>query len=413
MNKHYVIIGNSAAGIFAADAIRERDQEGLITVISEETQDAYSRCLTTYYVSGYTDRERMMLRPSDYYETQSINFLRGLKVTKIDAPSKQVILSSGVRVSYDTLLIASGASPRLMDIPDAKPGDVHVMRTMKDADALIKKISNGQKRVCVLGAGLVSLKTASALAEHGLDITIVVTSQHILSQQFDSEGADILYRHLKNNGVRFLFGLSASRVLHDSLGAVSGVELNDGSVVSCDFIFMGKGVNPNTSFIPEDVARIQSDWIEVDDHMKTSVPDIYAAGDCVMAKDKLFGGSRSYALWPNATEQGQIAGANMAGSPVAYEGALSMNSLQFFGLHAICGGDGRGSEAGSFAVILSEPERNQYRKFVFQNRKLTGFILIGKTKNAGVLMQRLGKELSPEECHSLLDHGVIAEISVK
>lgn len=411
MKKHYVIIGNSAAGIFAADAIRERDPEGLITLISEEMQNAYSRCLTTYYVSGYTDRERMMLRPSDYYEKHSIRFLRGQKATGIDPAARQVLFASGENISYDLLLIASGASPRLMDIPGAAPGDIHVMRTMQDADRLIEKIQKGQKRVCVLGAGLVSLKTASALAEHGLDITIAVTSGHILSQQFDSEGADILYRHLEKNGVRFVFDVTAAQVLHDEQGAVSGVELSDGSVVSCDFIFMGKGVHPNTSFIPEQIARARTDWIEVDEYMKTSVPGIYAAGDCVMGKDKLFGGCRSYALWPNAAEQGRIAGANMAGSPSAYEGALSMNSLQFFGLHAICGGDGRAREAGSLAVVHSEPERNHYHKFVFQNQKLTGFILIGDTKNAGVLMQRLGREISPEECQALLRRGVVAELS--
>ncbi len=411
MQKHYVIIGNSAAGIFAADAIRERDQAGDITLISEEIHDAYSRCLTTYYVSGYTNKPGMLIRPADYYERQSINFLRGKKVVGIDPVLRQVLLESDKKVAYDRLLIASGASAKRMDIAEARPGEVLVLRTMEDADALIAKIEMGQRRVCVLGAGLVSLKTAGALAEHGLEITIAVTSQHILSQQFDPAGANILYKHLEKNGVRFLFGVNARRILHDEQGALSGLELDDGTVVSCDFVFVGKGVQPNTAFVPEEVRRVNSDWIAADDYMQTSVPEIYAAGDCVMAKDKLFNRLNSYALWPNAAEQGRVAGANMAGDTIAYAGALSMNSLQFFGLHAICGGDGRGIEAGSTALVFSQPKRNQYRKLVFLNGKLTGFILIGQTKNAGVLLHRLGKELSSQECHDLLEQGVAAELA--
>jgi len=411
MQKHYVIIGNSAAGIFAADAIRERDQAGDITIISEEIHDAYSRCLTTYYISGYTDKPGMLIRPADYYERQSINFLRGKRVIGIDPALRQVLLESDEKVPYDRLLIASGASAKRVDIAGAKPGEVLFLRTMEDADALIGKIKQGQRRVCVLGAGLVSLKTAGALAEHGLDITIAVTSRHILSQQFDPEGADILYKHLEKNGVRFIFGVSATRILHDEQGALSGLELDTGTVVPCDFVFVGKGVQPNTSFVPKEVRRVNLDWIAVDDYMQTSVPEIYAAGDCVMAKDKLFNRIVSYALWPNAAEQGRVAGANMAGDTIAYEGALSMNSLQFFGLHAICGGDGRGIEAGSSTLVFSNPEKSQYRKLVFLNGKLTGFILIGQTENAGVLLHRLGKELSGQECHDLLEQGVAAELA--
>lgn len=351
----------------------------------------------------------MRIRPADHNERLRIEFVGGKRVTGLRPAEREIDLDDGSAIGYDKLLIASGASANRQEIEGAGPGDVFVMRTMADAEALLAAIDGQRKRVAVLGAGLVSLKTAGALAEHGQDITIIVTSQHILSQQFDHESADVLRRRLEEGGVRFIFGASAARLLHGDDGGCQGLELDTGEVVPCDLVFMGKGVHPNTSFVPPEFTLCNG-AIEVDDRLRTSVSDVWAAGDVAMPTDRLTGTRASYAIWPNATEQGAIAGANMAGADLAYAGTVSMNSLSFFGLGAICGGDGRGREPGSTVEVISEPHYDSHRRFVFADGRLTGFVLIGRTANAGILMGQLGTEMTLSECLRLLDNGVVARM---
>ncbi|MDO4542008.1 MAG: FAD-dependent oxidoreductase, partial [Bacillota bacterium] len=392
----YLIIGNSGAGVFAADAIRQRDKEGEITILSTEREMAYSRCLTTYYVSGQINKCGMFIRPGDHYEKNRITFWGGVRVTAIDSAAKTVTLSDGKALPYDKLLIASGASATKAPIPGAGDEDIHVMRTMADAEALLTKIKEGKNRVAVLGGGLVSLKTAGALGENGAKVTVVVTSQNILSQQFDKIGADLIMTRLKKNNVDFVLGASAQEVSCGDDGA-KRLKLTNGKELPVDVIFMGKGVNPNTDFLPPDMA-MSGKGIKTDRHMATNLPDIYAAGDVATSFDKVTGEEALYAIWPAATEQGEIAGANMTGESLVYQGAVSMNSLHFFGLKAICGGDSRGLTPEATVEYELCEERSFYRKCVFSQGRLVGFILVGAVDNAGILMANLGNSLSFQEC---------------
>ncbi|NLV16576.1 MAG: NAD(P)/FAD-dependent oxidoreductase [Syntrophomonadaceae bacterium] len=405
----YLIIGNSAAGIFAADAIRKYDRQGEIVILSTEEENAYSRCLTTYYVSGQIEKSGMFIRPDQYYAARNINFRGGVRVTGIQVAENQVELEDGSTLGYDKLLIASGAGAARAPIAGAGEEEIHVMRTLADADKILAALKSGRKRVAVLGGGLVSLKTAGALAEHGVPVTIIVTSRHILSQQFDKPGADLIMNRLARNGVRFVMGASAAELLHDRDGACSGLRLDTGEIVDCDLVFMGKGVTPNSDFIPPEI-EMRGKFVKVDKSMVTTVPNIYAAGDVAMSYDKVSGRPAAYAIWPNAAEQGAIAGANMAGRQLQYGGAVSMNSLHFFGLNAICGGDSRGKGPGSIEECVYWPTRSLYQKCVFAEGRLTGFILVGKTANAGVLMAHLGLRLNFEKCLDILDRGLVAAV---
>lgn len=400
----YLLIGNSAAGIFAADAIRQRDRVGEITILSTEREMAYSRCLTTYYVGGKTSKCGMYIRPASYYTDQNIKLLGGVRAVDLDPVNKTVALADGREIPYDKLLIASGASANQADLPGARAGDIHVMRTLADAERLLAQIKAGKNRIAVLGGGLVSLKTAAALAENGADVTVVVTSQNILSQQFDKVGADLLMTRLKINGVKFILGASAQEVSYFNDGAEKLLHLTDGSQLAVDVIFMGKGVTPNTDFLPAALA-MSGLGVQTDIHMATNLPDIYAAGDVAMSFDKLTGQAAAYAIWPAAAEQGEVAGANMAGETMEYGGALSMNSLHFFGLKAICAGDSRGKTPDATVEYELCPERSLYRKCVFVQGRLVGFILVGAVDYAGVLLNCLGRELTFAQCLTILDQG--------
>lgn len=398
----YLIIGNSAAGIFAAKAVRRRDNTGEITILSTEKERGYSPCLTTYYLSGQIEKEGMYIVPQDFYEKNNIDFRGGDPVIAIDPQAKEVTLDSGAKLPYDKLLIASGASAVRGDIEGAQHGDIKVMRTMADAETLLSQIKAGKNRVAVLGGGLVSLKTAGALGENHAQVTVVVTSQNILSQQFDKTGADLIMERLAANGVRFILGASAQKVVHRENGE-KYLRLTNGEEIPADVIFMGKGVTPNTRFLPEDM-EMAGKGIKVDKYMATNIPDIYAAGDVAVSFDKVTGEEAVYAIWPSATEQGEVAGANMAGEAISYQGAVSMNSLHFFGLKAICGGDSRGKTPEATSQCQLSPSAGVYRKCVFLKDKLIGFILVGKVENAGILMANLGRELTFDQCMELLDN---------
>ncbi|MEG0998713.1 MAG: FAD-dependent oxidoreductase [Clostridiales bacterium] len=401
----YLIIGNSAAGVFAADAIRERDKEGEIEILSTEKEKVYSRCLTTYYLSGQISENGMYIRPDDYYEKNRIKFKGGVRVTGISVAEKLVQLKGGEVVNYDKLLIASGASATRGSIEGARESDIYLMRTMEHAKNLMAQVKKGKNRVVVLGGGLVSLKTAGALGENGVDVTIVVTSQNILSQQFDKIGADLIMERLKDNGVKFILGASAKKLHHHFTHKT--LELTNGEEIQCDVVFMGKGVVPNTEFLPQEI-ELAGNGIKVDKYMRTTVKDVYAAGDVATSFDKLTGKPSLYAIWPIATEQGEIAGANMAGDNLEFLGSVSMNSLHFFGLNAICGGDSREKIPGSVEEHYLCGERNIYQKCVFADGRLTGFILVGKVANAGILMGRLGEKCSFEQCMDILENGFAA-----
>ena len=403
----YLIIGNSAAGMFAAEAIRKYDRQGEIVILSTEKENIYSRCLTTYYVSGQIEKSGLFIRPDNHYAAQNIDFRGDTRVTGIWVAEKLVELADGAKLGYDKLLIASGANAVRETIEGARPEEIQVMRTLADADKIMTRLEGGPKRVVVLGGGLVSLKTAGALAEHGVSITIIVTSPYILSQQFDKRGADLIMNRLADNGVHFIIGSSAAELLHDSAGACSGLKLDTGEIIACDLVFMGKGVTPNSEFIPPEI-DMAGKLIKTDKYMRTSAADIYAAGDVALSYDRVSGQPAVYAIWPNATAQGTVAGANMAGGQIEYGGAVSMNSLHFFGLNAICGGDSRGKEEGSVEEYVYNPTRSSYQKCVFVEGRLTGFILVGRIANAGVLMARLGDQLSFEQCLDILGRGIVA-----
>ncbi|MBR5329716.1 MAG: NAD(P)/FAD-dependent oxidoreductase [Firmicutes bacterium] len=407
MNTRYLIIGASAAGIFAAEAIRKRDALGQITLVSTEREEPYSRCLTTYYIEGKTDPAKMRLRSAAHWQNLGITLRCGVTATMVDDAAKRVWFDDGSVLEYDKLLIASGSSARRVPLDGAAEEDIFRMRTMADADALIQAVQGGKKRVALFGGGLVSLKTAAALAKCGAELALVSHSDRLLSSQLDETAADLLARHMEDCGVKLVFHATAEKMLRKEGGDCCGVALTNGEVLPCDLFFAGKGVTPNSSFVP--AVKNEDGFIVTDGHMRTNLPDVYAAGDVALSFDKLSGEPAVYAIWPSATEQGEIAGCNMAGDKVLYDGAISMNSLEFMGLRAIVAGDGIGAapDAESFCELI--PQRKIYRKCVFRNGRLGGYILMGNTQNAGVLTARLGQELTFEQCMAMLDRGTLAE----
>src|SRR3989339_1548698 len=210
----YIIIGASAAGVSAAETIRQSDPKGKITVVSDENYPIYSRCLLSYYLAGAIPEEKLKYRPDDFFSKLNINAVKGEKVLEI-TKDKKAVLSGGSKLPFDKLLIATGSRSKMEKIPGVDKKGVFGLRNVNDAkniDALLGKA----KAAVMLGGGLIGLRAAYALHKRGLKGTVVVKSAHILSQMSDAEGAGIVQKKIQEEGISVLTGLSAKEIMGGS-----------------------------------------------------------------------------------------------------------------------------------------------------------------------------------------------------
>lgn len=380
--KQYVIIGNGVAAAGCIEGIRSSDSEGRIVVISEEKHAVYCRPLISYYLEGKTDLERMKYRGDDFYEKSGCEVLYGKKAVKIDKDSKKVILSDGTAVAYDALCVASGSAPFVppfegLDNVEKK----FSFMTVDDALALEGAV-NKDSKVLIIGAGLIGLKCAEGLKDRAADITVCDLADRVLSSIFDSECAAVMQNHLKKNGIRFILGDSAERF--DKHTAF----MKSGKTVDFDVLVLAVGVRANTSLVSEIGGEVNRGII-INEKMETSVPGIYAAGDCTEGEDISCGQKRVLALLPNAYMQGRCAGVNMAGGNEVFDKAIPMNSIGFFGLHAMTAGSYSGE-------VYEEKTEDSLKKLFIGNGILNGYILIGGTDRAGIYTSLI-REKTPLE----------------
>ena len=366
----YVIIGNSAAGVAAAEGIRSRDKSGEIVMISEEKFPAYGRPLISYYLLGATDRAHMDYRPSDFYEKNGITLRLGVRAEKIDPVGHTVLLSDGSEIGYDRLLAATGSRPF---VPPAEGlSEVkakYTFMTLADALALEKALSK-KKEVLIVGAGLIGLKCMEGILGRVKKVTVIDMADRVLSSILDEKGSQIVQRQLEARGVRFV--LSDSVVRFEEGRA----KLKSGGEIAFDLLVMAVGVRPNIELVKEAGGKTDR-GIVTDEGMRTSLPDVYAAGDCTESSDIASGKRRILALLPNAYRQGYCAGENMAGGDARFGDAMPLNAIGFFGSHILTAG---AYEGESFIT----GEGDTYRRFFVKDGVLKGFILIGAPERAGI-----------------------------
>jgi len=382
----YVVIGNSAAGIFGLEAIRETDPEGDIVLLTDEPEPAYSRCMTTHYIAGGVTESRMFMRPEEFYRRYRIDARFGVTVSTVDPSGRKVKCRGGEEITFDRLLIASGASPVVPEIPGIRAEGVYTLRTLQDARAIKQRADRGGQAV-VLGAGPVGLKTAYALLQRGLQVSVVVASPQILSQVMDARAAGLIQYHLEQHGMKFYLGYQVEEVLQDH-GRVVGVRLDDRTELPCSMVIAGKGVRPNTGLVDGTSFKVNRGLV-VDEYLETNQPGIFAAGDVAETHDVARGVYGMNATWPNATAQGRLAGRNMAGCRERYPGSLSLNSLEFFGLSAITAGISR-AEGSQFEVLESiDNAARRYRRLVFRGEHLVGYAAVNDIDGVGALTARI------------------------
>lgn len=365
----YVIVGNSAAGIGAVEGIRQIDKQGEIIVISREPHHAYSRPLISYLLLGKTTEEKMKYRDNDFYEKTGCRLLCGRTVEQVLADEKQVVLDGGEKIGYDRLLVATGSDPFIPPFEglDSVPEKFTFM-SLDDAWKLGGALSE-EKRVLIVGAGLIGLKCAEGILKRVQSVTVIDLAPRILSSILDEEGARIIQNHLEDQGIKF----------HLSTGVKSFdgslAYLENGETVQFDLLVLSVGVRPNTSLLAG-IADIDR-GIVIDEKCRTSAPDIYAAGDCTQSRDVSSGQSRIMALLPLAYMQGECAGVNMAGGNMVFNKAIPMNAIGFFGRHVITAGNYTGQ-------VYAENSGDGYKRLFYEDNRLKGYILIGNVEKAGI-----------------------------
>jgi nitrite reductase (NADH) large subunit len=381
----YVIIGNSAAGIAASREVRRLDPGARITILSDETALGYSRVMLPLYIAGKITPKGMVIASKDFYAGLKIRLFRGDPVDSIDPKEQRVFTRKGRNFSYDRLLIATGASPRVLDVPGNNLPGVHYLRKISDAGGIRKDLASSRGPVLLVGGGLVGVKSLEALIHKKRKVHMVISSDRILSQMLDETASHLFLDAFRAKDVAV--HLSTDVRAFEGKERIEGARLSDGTFLPCSLAIIGKGVKPNMGFLEGAGIRV-NEGVVVDLHMATSLPSIYAAGDIAEAPALLEKKPRGQAIWPFAVEGGRIAGSNMASVPHVFSGGLRMNILEALGMRAVS----VGAEGGEQTLQYFPRSRPVYRKLAFSGGRLTGFLLVGDIRCAGVLTSLVKNE---------------------
>ena len=368
--KRYVIIGASIAGVSCVEGIRSVDERGEITLVTAEPVSNYGRPLISYYLEGKTDEVRMSWRGADFYEKNRVRILHGTKALSIDPAAHSVALENGETLPYDALCVCTGSVPVCPKFEGI--GTVpyrQFFTTLADAKALEQRVTK-ETKVLIIGAGFIGLKCAEGLRGRAGSVTVCDLADHAMSASLDADSAPILERHLEQNGVRLLLGNTVTRF---DGGAA---HMKNGETVEFDVLVIAVGVKPETALFAAAGGKADR-GILVGETLRTSLPDIWAAGDCTECADVTTGEQAVLAVLPAAAMQGACAGVNMAGSRRVFDKGLKMNSIGFFGLHIM--------SAGTYAdLVYSEVTESGCKKLFAKDGVLTGFILVGDVARAGI-----------------------------
>ncbi|GFM35409.1 NAD(P)/FAD-dependent oxidoreductase [Desulfovibrio psychrotolerans] len=381
----YVIVGNGVASVGAIEGIRKVDKEGRILVVSEEQTPTYGRPLISYFLAGKIGLDRMSLRPDDFYDRNNVELKLGARVTGLNPDGKTITLADGSTIAYDSLLLATGGIPFMPPIKGLAGPDIYNFTTLAHAEELIT-LSQSIRKVVVIGGGLIGLKAAEGLFDNGLSVTIVELAPRVLSAAFDDVAGGMVSRRLEHEGLHIRCGNTVEEILRDAeYSRVIGVRLTNGEELECEAVVVAIGVVP--SLTPAKEAGLQvKRGIKVDDYLRTSATDVYAAGDVAEAYDMIADDARVTPIWPNAYSQGYYAGLNMTGKKSEkHPGGLAMNAISFYGLAtASLGLVNPAPEDGCDVFTFVDEEEQSYRKLVFRNDKLVGYVLVGDIDFAGL-----------------------------
>jgi nitrite reductase (NADH) large subunit len=381
-----IIIGAGPAGVSVAETVRDHDRDADLTVISAEPYPPYSPpAMAEHFISG---SDAHLWRGVDWPERMGVDYRSGTTVTAVDPGAHQAQLADGASLDYDRLVIASGSRLHAplegVDLPG-----VYNFKSLSAAEELIGHVRKGEAKTAVIvGAGFIGMEIALLLRELGVEVTQVEMLDRVMPRMLDDKTAAAALEQMRARGIDVRLNATAAAFTGD--GRASGVTLESGETLSGDVFVAATGVKPNLAFL--EGSGIAHEWgITVDDHLRTSAPDVYAAGDVAETTDRLTGETFVHAIFPNAVAQGQVVGLNLLGYDVPYEGADRMNSLKHLGLPIMAIGLKEGDE------VLHARHGSMLRTLYLKDSRLVGCQLVGDIGAAGVLRALIiqGRDVRP------------------
>ena len=396
---HYLIVGASHAALSALHAIRLHDAEQDVTLLTRDDSLPYSPTVLPYVVSGRSNPGRVFLRDERYFTEHKVNYLRAAKVKNVNVAASAVELADGRRIGFDKLLLATGAAPLLPPIPGLAGLKFHVLRTLADALALRAALPQ-VKRAIVLGGGLIGMHAAENLAKGGVHTSVVEVQPHVLSGYFDAEGSAMIEKVFAANGVRLLTGAQVASVA--AAGAGYRAKLADRSELEADLLLVATGVAPVTDFLAGSGVETER-GVLVDEHMRTNVANIWAAGDVAQARGFFTHERIINGILPDAVDQGRIAGMAMAEDPGAkdYAGGVPLNTYSFFGQQAVSVGVHENALEPSGVEVKKQVDAvgGRYLKIVLKDRRLAGIFGVNSAFDPGIMWELIlrGIDLGEEK----------------
>lgn len=373
-----VIVGSGLAGTLAAKTVRELDAGAEIEIFGEERHPYYPRPNLIEYLAGRLPYEKLFAFPGDWAERQRITVRPSEKVVRLWPAERRIETASGTRRVYDVLLLATGARAALPPVEGITGPGVFVLRTLDDATALVEHLGT-RRRVAVLGGGLLGLEVARAVRGRGVEVVVIEYFDRLLPRQLDPAAAAILRVQLEKDGIAVRLGAVAQEIL--GAGGVRGVRLASGDRIDADTVIVAAGVVPEITAAREAGLRTGR-GIVVDDHMATSAPGVYAAGDAAEHRGRVHG------IIPAAFEQARTAAYSLTGRQKPYAGTVPLNTLKVAGLYVTSVGEIDAPGEGAEAFVRSAPEAGLYKKIVLRDGRLIGGIWMG-TKRGAAEISRL------------------------
>ncbi|KYK24711.1 hypothetical protein AYK24_05740 [Thermoplasmatales archaeon SG8-52-4] len=400
---HHVIIGNGGAGVSALQAIREIDKKSDITIISREKYPAYSPCSLPNLIGGEIKKPKIFRFDTGFYNKLNAIFLKNTEAVNIFPDEKKIKLADGKSIKFDKLLISAGAVPITpKEIEGLTLNGVHIMGTLNSSLQIINNIKQGVNHAVIVGGGFMGVETACMLKKRGINVTIVEMLPNVLSRMLDSDVSEKIEEILKKHDIKLIFNDSVKSI--NGKGKVTGVTLGE-KKLNCDMVVLAIGVAPNIGIVKGSKIKVNRGII-VDSTMKTNKQDIYAAGDITEVYEQILGKQGSFAIWPNAIEQGRIAGLNMAGKIKKYDGADIVNVLDIFNIPIVAMGYISKDIGKCKKITRSTP--NTFKKILIKNDRMVGLQFVGSIRNTGTFYGLIKKGLDISQIEErLLDENFV------
>ena len=376
----YIILGNGAAGHYAAEAIRKRDRTGTITMISNEPYRTYNRPMLTKSIMAGLNEEQIAVEDASWYEENHIYQILGHEVVKIDPEAKEVHLDDGSKYHYTKLIYALGSECFIPPIKGADKDGVIAIRRLSDTKKVAEKLKE-TKHAVVIGGGVLGLEAAWELKKSRCEVTVLELAPVLMGRQLDKTAGEMLKKISEGQGIQIHTGVQIEAI--EGGEKAEGVRLADGTVIPAELVIVSCGVRANTALAKE--AGIETDRaVIVNEKMETNIPDIYACGDCAQYE------GINYAIWPQAVEEGKTAGAQAAGDDNTYSTVPA--ALSFHGMNTAlfaAGDNGQNPDLIYKTVEYKDEGKKQYQKYYFLNNRLCGVILIGDTSRMAEMTEAL------------------------